>query len=116
MTAATAWGGEPERMPLRPALPSSAEQLLHDNGIPAFLLRFDRPTAAAELLRVPRLERTVGVIYTAATERHNHYLHTRLADRYDAVVYLDRTTALGPLDPARSRQVTATPETFPTGL
>ncbi|KZM74703.1 erythromycin esterase family protein [Nocardia terpenica] len=116
VTAATAWGGEPERMPLRPAVASSAEQLLHDTGIPAFLLRFDRPTAAAELLRTPRLERTVGVVYTPATERHSHYLHTRLADRYDAVVYLDRTTALDPLDPARSRRVTATPETFPTGL
>ncbi|WP_269782862.1 erythromycin esterase family protein [Nocardia terpenica] len=116
VTAATAWGGEPERIPLRPAPPGSAEQLLHDTAIPAFLLRFDQPTPAAELLRTPRLERTVGVVYTPATERHSHYQHTRLADRYDAVIYLDRTTALDPLDPARSRQVTDTPETFPTGL
>jgi erythromycin esterase-like protein len=63
VTAASDWGGEPERKRVRPALPGSHEALLHTTGMPAFLLC---PLASGECGRVlsePRLERAIGVIY-----------------------------------------------------
>ncbi|UAK31401.1 erythromycin esterase family protein [Nocardia asteroides] len=115
VTAASEWDGPAEHKLVRMSLPSSAEELMHDTGIPSFMLRTDSP-GAAELLRHPRLERAIGVIYQPGTERRSHYFHTRLGERYDAVVHIDNTTAVEPLDPGEHRVTDATPETYPTGL
>ena len=70
--------------------PGSYEALLHDVQVPAFwLMTADR--AVRDTLRVPRLERFIGVIYRPETERQSHYFHARLADQFDAVIHLDRT-------------------------
>lgn len=97
VTAASRWGGDSERKTVRTALPSSYEELLHDTGHESFLIRTD---SAADALRQPRLERAIGVVYQPETERHSHYFHSRLADRFDAFIHVDRTTALTPLPPA----------------
>lgn len=101
---------------MRPALPSSIDELLHDTGIPALYLRTDRPDNVADILRTPRLERAIGVIYQPGTERQSHYFHTRMADRFDAVIHIDRTTALQPLVPDSTDAAGAVPETYPSGL
>lgn len=116
VTAASRWDGPAELKLVRPPLPTSAEELLHDTGIPAFMIRTDLPGDDVEILRHPRLERAIGVIYQPRTERQSHYLHTRLADRYDAVIHIDNTTPLAPLDPGSHWISGATPETYPTGL
>jgi erythromycin esterase-like protein/pyrimidine operon attenuation protein/uracil phosphoribosyltransferase len=116
VTAAEDWGGPAIREKVRTALPSSIEELLHDTGNPEFLLRMDVPDEAVELLRQPRLQRAIGVIYRPGTERQSHYFHTRLADQFDALIHIDRTTALEPLEPT-SRWIAGTaPETYPSGL
>lgn len=51
-----------------------------------------------EGLRDERLQRFIGVIYRPETERWSHYVHTRLSDMYDALLYFDETSALVPLD------------------
>ena len=82
---------------------------------PRFLLRAastTRPRRAAE----PRLERAIGVIYRPETERMSHYFHARLADQFDAVIHLDETRALEPLDRTAEWETGEVPETYPWGV
>ncbi|WP_458685597.1 erythromycin esterase family protein [Nocardia tengchongensis] len=116
VTAASRWDGAAERKTVRPPLPSSIEELLHDTGMPALYLRTDQPDNVADILRAPRLERAIGVIYQPGTERQSHYFHTRAADRYDAIIHIDRTTALEPLVPDSNGSAGTVPETYPSGL
>jgi erythromycin esterase-like protein len=109
VTAASEWGGPAERKNVRPALPGSWEELLHTQGIPAFLLDPGK-------LHGRRLERAIGVIYQPETERVSHYFHARLADQFDAVVHIDETTALQPLERTSEWEAGELPETFPTGI
>jgi erythromycin esterase-like protein len=93
VTAATFWGGPGLETALRPALPESFANLFHQTGIESFLLVL-RGSPAAPALREQRLERAVGVIYAPRTERQSHYFSARLADQFDAVIHVDRTTAV----------------------
>jgi len=71
---------------------------------------------AADPLSVVRLGRAIGVIYEPATERQSHYFHVRPADQFDAMIHIDRTRALEPLEPTSLRIAGEKPETYPTGL
>jgi erythromycin esterase-like protein len=114
VTAASNWDEPAERKHVRPSLPGSYERLFHDTGIERFLLALhDSDTRAA--LSAPRLERAIGVIYRPDTERMSHYFRARLADQFDAVLHIDRTNALAPLE-AWSRDEADVPETFPSAL
>jgi erythromycin esterase-like protein len=98
--AAPEWGA-PERIwTLRPALAGSFSDLLHavgaTDGPPDFLLTFGAGAVTDTLAR-ERLERAVGVVYAPATERQSHYFHARLSRQFDAVVFLDVTSAVTPL-------------------
>ncbi|MET7768327.1 erythromycin esterase family protein [Nocardia sp. NPDC005366] len=116
VTAAEEWGGPAVREDVRVALPSSVEELMHDTGKPEFLLRMDVPGDAVDCLRQPRLQRAIGVIYLPGTERQSHYYHARPADQFDALIHLDRTTAVEPLEPTSRWLAGTTPETYPSGL
>ncbi len=116
VTAAEDWGGPARRENVRTALPSSLEELLHDTGNPEFLLRTDLAGEAGELLRLPRLQRAIGVVYRPGTERQSHYFHTRAADQFDAIIHIDHTTALEPLAPTSEWIAGTMPETYPSGL
>jgi erythromycin esterase-like protein/predicted phosphoribosyltransferase len=98
VTAAGGWGEPPERMRVRPALPESVEALLHDVGEEGFLIPFTGASPAAGALRPTRLERAIGIVYKPQTERQSHYLQARIADQFDAVIHIDETRALEPLD------------------
>lgn len=117
VTAAREWGGIAERKVVRPGMPGSIEELFHEAGL-AFLVRMDRdhPADVAEVLSGVRLHRAIGVIYRPETERHSHYFHVRPADQYDALIHLDVTTALTPLEPTSVWIEGETPETYPSGL
>ena len=49
-------------------------------------------------MMVPRLERAIGVIYRPQTERRSHYFHAHLGEQFDAVIHLDNTRAVEPLE------------------
>ncbi len=118
VTAASRWGGPAERKRVRPGLPGSVEELFHDVGRPEFavVMRDDGRVVADPLADV-RLNRAIGVIYSPATERQSHYFDVRPADQFDAMIHIDETTALEPLDvPAGWRSDGDVPETFPSGL
>ncbi|WP_173010214.1 erythromycin esterase family protein [Mycolicibacterium sp. P9-64] len=118
VTAASEWGGLSERKAVRPGLPGSLEELFHETEQPSFLVRMDQhhPDETAEALQAVRLHRAIGVIYRPETERHSHYFHVRPSDEYDAIIHLDVTTALEPLEPTSTWIQGQTPETYPSGL
>ncbi|MFO7592154.1 MAG: erythromycin esterase family protein [Acidimicrobiia bacterium] len=115
VTAASDWGGPAERKRVRPALAGSHEAMLHGAGLDAAWLETGQP-AVHDLLAVPRLERAIGVIYRPETERASHYFAAHLAEQFDAVVHLDRTRALEPLERTSRWDRGEPPETFPSGI
>lgn len=117
VTASTDWSQPPERKTVRPGMSGSYEYLFHTLGLPSFLLPLREPGAARNLLSEPRLERAIGVIYRPDTERISHYFHARLAEQFDAIIHIDTTRAVEPLErPSGWTDHAEPPETFPSGL
>ena len=119
VTAASNWDEPAQQRQVRPALDGSYEALLHEVStpeMPDFLLNLRDPGVAGPL-RPARLERAIGVIYRPETERFSHYFLASLPDQFDAVIHLDRTRALTPLDPDPGWETAEElPETFPFGV
>jgi erythromycin esterase-like protein len=116
VTAASDWGGPPERKHVRPALPDSYEALLHATQIAAFLLCPLAAGDAGRALREPRLERAIGVIYRPQTERQSHWFAANLSQQFDALVHIDHTRAVEPLERTQTWQLGEPPETYPSAL
>jgi erythromycin esterase-like protein len=114
VTAASNWDEPAQRKRVRPSLEGSYERLFHDCGIDRFMLLFDEPVAR-EALASARLERAIGVIYRPDTERASHYFQARLPGQFDAVLHIDQTTALKPLE-KWSHEEADLPETYPSAL
>jgi predicted phosphoribosyltransferase len=85
----------------------------HEFDAARALVRSGSAPAAAEALRAARLERAIGVIYRPETERQSHYFRARVADRFDAVIHLDKTRALEPLERTARWERGEVPETYP---
>jgi erythromycin esterase-like protein len=113
VTAASDWGKSAERKRVRPALAGSYEALFHAAGRDRFLLVLNEGDTMAEQLRVPRLERAIGVIYRPETERQSHYFRAGLAEQFDAVLHFDETRAVKPLESTEEWEAGELPETFP---
>ena len=112
VTAASNWDEPAARKRVRPSLQGSYERLFHDTGLERFLLLLDD---VREPLLTPRLERAIGVIYRPDTERASHYFEARLPDQFDAVMHIDETRALEPLE-RWSLHEADLPETYPSAL
>ena len=113
VTAASDWEGPAERKWVRPALADSVEELLHEVGEKGFMLRFGAASGSADALCSARLERAIGVIYRPETERQSHYFGARVADQFDAVIHIDETRAVEPLERTARWQEGEAPETYP---
>ena len=116
VTAASDWGGVAEHRVVRPALAGSIEELLHDTGKDAFLVAMHDGSIAGAALETVRLARAIGVIYLPQTERQSHYFHVRPSDQFDAMIHIDTTRALEPLEPDSVWVAGQNPETYPSGL
>jgi erythromycin esterase-like protein len=116
VTAANDWDEPAERKRVRPALRGSYELLFHETGLSKFLLMLDELGEAAGGLHEPRLQRAIGVIYRPETERQSHYYEVTLPDQFDAIIHLDHTRALEPLERTPLWVRGEFPETYPTGL
>jgi erythromycin esterase-like protein len=101
---------------VREARPGSWEHLLHEVGVPQLLLPLRGRPDLASPLATPRLERAIGVIYRPHTEVVSHYFEAELPAQFDAVIHVDRTTAVTPLDVASGRESADAPETFPSSV
>jgi erythromycin esterase-like protein len=113
VTAADDWDGPAERKWVRPALPDSIEELLHETGEKEFMLTFGPGSPAVEPLRPARLERAIGVIYRPDTERQSHYFRARAAEQFDAIIHIDETRAVEPLERTAGWERGEAPETYP---
>ena len=116
VTAATDWGGNAETKRVVPSLPDSYERLFHDTGINRFWLNLRDNEVVASFLRQPRLERAIGVIYRPATERVSHYFQARLPGQFDALIHIDETTALQPVERLAPLPEHDLPATFPSDV
>ena len=114
VTAARDWNEPAERRQVRPSLAGSYERLFHEVELQRFLLFLSDEMVRIALMG-PRLERAIGVVYKPETERASHYFRARLPDQFDAVIHVDATTALTPLE-RWSREEADLPETYPTGV
>jgi erythromycin esterase-like protein len=117
VTAASEWGGIAERKIVRPGLPNSVEELFHETDKDAFYVNMrDDGRPSAEPLDDIWLGRAIGVIYLPATERQSHYFHVRPADQFDAMIHIDNTRALEPLELTSEWIAGDLSDTYPTGL
>ena len=114
VTAASDWDSVAERKSVRPALDGSVEALMHDVGVPQFVLHLHDERLAG--FASPLLERAIGVIYRPQTERQSHYFQARVTEQFDAIIHVDRSTALVPLEPSPHWWHEEVPETYPSGL
>lgn len=94
VVAADEWDDAPYIKTLLPAHPQSNEALFHQLGIEHFVLDLNRSVELRQLLEKFRLQRHVGVVYRQDDELNAHYTHTILTQQFDAIIYLDRTTAV----------------------
>jgi erythromycin esterase-like protein len=116
VTAASDWDAPAERKRVRPGHPDGYEALFHSLGVRDFLLPIRDDRHVRQVLRPPRLERAIGVVYLPRTERVSHYFHADLGEQFDAVIHFDETRAVEPLDPSAGWYAGEPPETYPTGL
>ena len=113
VTAASEWGGIAERKYVRPGLLGSWEELFHYVGVPQFILLNRKWPELERVLSAERLERAIGVIYLPQTERLSHYFGAQLAQQFDAVIHIDETQALEPLERTSEWEAGEVPETYP---
>ncbi len=116
VTAASEWDGPAERKRVRPALHGSYEELLHQVGLPRYYLNLRDDTPVRRLMLERRLERAIGVLYLPRSERQSHYFNAQMAQQFDAIIHIDRTEALVPLDATSGWHSGEPPETYPEGI
>lgn len=133
VTAAHSWGAVPQFMVVRDALEGSVECLFHEITIAnefqhknfMILFRTNDPSQAPvndhlvqALSKKELLERAIGVIYAPKTERWSHYFYVNLPIQFDAIIHLDETRALLPLEtsPQWKKGAADFSETYPFGV
>ena len=116
VTAAHDWDTPARRKQVRPGLHGSWEEAFHQTGEKRFLLALRGNEALRQLADPLRLQRAIGVIYRPETERQSHYFHTHLARQFDAMIHIDETSALEPLEKTDVWTSGEVPETYPSGI
>src|SRR5436305_2953313 len=112
VTAASDWGAPTERKNVRPALRGSYEELFHETGLPRFWIDL-QGAGQIGVLQQRRIERAIGVIYRPETERLSHYFHARLPEQFDAIIHIDETCAVEPLEQTTLWDAGELPGTYP---
>ncbi|MEZ0390575.1 MAG: erythromycin esterase family protein [Pseudobdellovibrionaceae bacterium] len=115
--AGKAWGASAEVMKIPDAKSGSYESDFHQVAerlsADRFFVTFNR--SKATLLNKTQGHRAIGVVYESHYEKTGHnYVPTSLANRYDAFVFVDRTSALKPITTEMDRK--DLPETWPSGI
>lgn len=117
--AAPAWEGKATVMSLPQAREFSFEDFCHqtvkDLKTSGFSIIFGSDAHAGALGKRSYGHRAVGVVYDSAHEnRQLNYVPTIPAQRYDAFVFVDETTAVHPIK--TKRNALDLPETWPGGV
>lgn len=107
--------GDAARLAMSPlALPWRAMRGVQ-TGIARSLTDWRGPDRAQvrEMLRVPRLERAIGVVYRPESELSTHYFEAVLPEQFDRWMWFEQTSAVTPLGHEKPH---GAPETYPFGL
>ncbi len=89
------WGAERQVMKIPRASEGSIEQMLSNVELDSFILRLDENSNNKTIMQVLG-HRAIGVVYNPHKDEGN-YVATVLPLRYDAFIFIKRTTALNPL-------------------
>ena len=116
VTAARDWDEPAQRRQVRPGWAGSWEDLLHQAEVDRFIVLLRGNEALQKLASAARLQRAIGVVYRPETERQSHYVMARLAQQFDALLHIDHSHALEPLDKGPAWVNGEVPETYPSGL
>ncbi|RYZ52029.1 MAG: erythromycin esterase family protein [Sphingobacteriales bacterium] len=107
--AADSWGSAIRTIPVPKAPTGTWENMLHNIG--GNRLLFSDELKGVEALEREIGHRAIGVVYDPQNERGN-YVPSVLPGRYDAFIFIDKTTALHPINiPVRNEP----PDTYPSG-
>ena len=117
VTASHSWDGPIETLPVPPAREDSYEFAFHKAAesleTEKLFLLLRNQGVRNEALAEVRGHRAIGVVYHPQYERRGNYVPTSLSSRYDAFIFIDKTTALTPLKQKFARK--EIPETWPLG-
>ncbi|MDB5204968.1 MAG: protein-L-isoaspartate O-methyltransferase [Flavisolibacter sp.] len=109
--ASSQWGGTIQQMPVPAAPLNSWEGYLHSIGANNKLILSSEISGIAALQKQVG-HRAIGVVYNPSAESGN-YVPSIISKRYDAFLYIDRTSALHPIQiPVRNEP----PDTYPSGF
>ncbi len=92
LIASKQWGGVAEQMTMPPAIDGSYAHLFHQLNLSRFILNFD------ELRFTPFYQRFIGVVYEPEQEQLYNYDTTEIDRQFDAVLFVDQTTAVQQLE------------------
>jgi len=93
--AAKEWGADAEVMPVPKGASGSWEEAFHQSGGKDSYMMFTEENR--NLFRHTIGHRAIGVVYHPEYEQHGNYVPSRMAERYDAYIHVERTKALDPL-------------------
>jgi erythromycin esterase len=111
--AGAEWGAPMQEMEVPPAIMGSIEDVLHQEKAGNRLLIFEEEDLE-DALDSHYPHRAIGVVYHPGRERFGNYVHSIMAARYDAFIYIDETKALHPLHIKPDGH--KVPDTYPFGL
>lgn len=96
------WGGETAALAMPKARTGSWDSVLHSVALKMnadnVALVFAKQHQEGTLGKTRKGQRAIGVVYNPAFERWGNYVPTSLAQRYDVLLFIDKTSALEPLD------------------
>lgn len=104
------WGAPMQVMEVPEAREGSMEHQLHQESAKDRYLLFNAGDVRQQYRESIR-HRAIGVVYNPGREQFGNYVPSVMANRYDAFIYLDQTSALHPLHlQPHSEKI---PETYP---
>lgn len=111
VVAADDWDAPMKIMPLPPAVYDSWEHDFHSYEAKDRIAIFSLDREAAKAFSERKGQRAVGVVYDPNAEFAN-YVPTVLNDRYDALLYIEKTTPVHPIH--MKPEIKGPPETYPS--
>jgi erythromycin esterase len=103
------WGANMQEMEVPPAKKGSIELILNEQNKDGYIL-FNSQNEEVYNKATPH--RAIGVVYDPAMEKYGNYVPSVLSQRYDALIFINKTKALHPLQLHPDKNKIA--ETFPS--
>lgn len=98
VTAASNWDEPAEFKKIVPGMKGSFEELFHELKYKNFILNLTGNEKLDHYLKLPRLQRAIGVIYRPESERYSHYFFSHLPYQFDSIIHFDSTNPVKPLN------------------